>query len=404
MKTCGIVVEYNPFHNGHRYHIEAARKVTGAELIIAVMSGNFLQRGEPALVSKFTRTKMALLGGADLVVELPYAFSTQMAEVFARGAVQILSALGCESLCFGSESGNIEAFQKTLAFLKEFKIQYDELVKNYVKEGYSYPKANSLAYTNLPFSNDLVDLTKPNNILGYQYVKAISDLELPMKATTIQRIGASFHDESLSEVKIASATGIRNALFSKDGSVEMIKDQVPETTFQLLKEYIEEFGTFSSWENFWPFLQYRLLQTAPKELKTIYEMEEGLENRLLSAVKEAESFHDFMEKIKTKRYTWTRLQRVLTHVLTNTKKHEMEEAMKEVRYIRLLGANKNGRNYLKEMKENFSLPLISKLSAADPELLRLDIRAGEIYSFGYPGFIRRRLLELEFKQPPIIID
>src|SRR5690606_23567066 len=181
------------------------------------MSGNFLQRGEPALVSKFTRTKMALLGGADLVVELPYAFSTQMAEVFARGAVQILSALGCESLCFGSESGNIEAFQKTLAFLKEFKIQYDELVKNYVKEGYSYPKANSLAYTNLPSSNDLVDLTKPNNILGYQYVKAISDLELPMKATTIQRIGASFHDESLSEVKIASATGIRNALFSKDG-------------------------------------------------------------------------------------------------------------------------------------------------------------------------------------------
>lgn len=403
MKTCGIVVEYNPFHNGHRYHIEAARKETGAELIIAVMSGNFLQRGEPAIVSKFTRTKMALLGGADLVVELPYAFSTQMAEVFARGAVQILAALGCETLCFGSEDGNIEAFQKTLTFMKAHKAQYDELVKYYVKGGFSYPKASSLAYTNLPSTSKLIDLSKPNNILGFQYMKAIDDLRLPMKASTIKRIGAHFHDESLSEIKISSATGIRKALFEQDGSIERIQEQVPKSTLHLLKEYIKEFQRLSKWENYWPYLQYRLLQAEPAELRTIYEMEEGLENRLVSAVKEAEDFHEFMKKIKTKRYTWTRLQRVLTHVLTNTKKQEMKYATK-TRYIRLLGTNKKGRNYLKENKDRFTLPLISKLSAADSEALRLDIRAGEIYSFGYPEQVRKKIMELEFKQPPIIID
>ena len=405
MKTCGIVVEYNPFHNGHRYHIQAAKEKTGAEYMIAVMSGNFLQRGEPALVSKFYRAKMALLGGADIVVELPYAFSTQKADDFARGAVEILHALGCERICFGSESGHIDAFRNTLDFLKEKEAEYNELVKQYMAEGVSYPKASALAFSNLPSPKaNVIDLSKPNNILGYHYLKAIDHLGITMVGETIRRIGSGYHDENLSSERISSATGIRKQLFADEQSLDSIRGQVPETTYFLLEEYREKFGTFARWENYWPFLKFRILQSTPEELKEIYEMEEGLENRIISAALYADGFQTFMERLKTKRYTWTRLQRVLTHVLTNTKKDEMKEASKKARYIRLLGANRKGRNYLRKKKEELTLPLISKLSGAPEALLKLDIRAGQIYSFGYPEPVREQLMKMDFQQPPVILE
>jgi predicted nucleotidyltransferase len=168
MKAVGVIVEYNPFHNGHAYHLQAAKELAQADLAIAVMSGNFLQRGEPALISKWYRTRMALLNGVDIVLELPYRFATQKAETFANGAVTILDAIGCHSLCFGSESGDISSFFETVDYLDTHKERFDEKIKMNIKSGVSYPKALSLSFQSLSSPENILSLDKPNNILGFQ--------------------------------------------------------------------------------------------------------------------------------------------------------------------------------------------------------------------------------------------
>jgi predicted nucleotidyltransferase len=173
MKAVGVIVEYNPFHNGHAYHLQAAKETAHADLAVAVMSGNFLQRGEPALVSKWYRTKMALLSGVDIVLELPYQFATQKAETFANGAVSVLDAIGCHSLCFGSESGDISTFQQTVDYMDLHKDCLDEKIKMNIKTGVSFPKALSLSFQSMSSTENLLSLDKPNNILGFHYVKAL---------------------------------------------------------------------------------------------------------------------------------------------------------------------------------------------------------------------------------------
>lgn len=400
MISAGIIVEYNPFHNGHLFHLQQTRKKTKADVVIAAMSGNFLQRGEPALIPKFARTIMALKNGVDLVVELPYSFSTQKAEIFASGAVNILSALKCQSICFGSESGTIEKFTQTLQHLTKNNEKYDALVKTYMNKGYSYPKATSLAFKEIANPSELIDLSKPNNILGFHYVKTIHENRLPIKATTIKRIQAGYHDENVSNSNISSATSIRNVLFHTN-EIEQIQSHVPNHTFHELNSFYSKYKQFVNWESLWPYLKYRILQCRPVELRTIYEVEEGIENRLIRCAKEAINFKQFMEKLKTKRYTWTRLQRICVHILTNTKKQEMLERCVQPEYIRILGFNEKGRAYLKEKKEEITLPILSKLSQGNPNLLHLDVRASNIYSFAFPPEIGHQLVEQEYKQPPI---
>lgn len=404
MKAVGVVVEYNPFHNGHLFHLQMAKEQTGADIAIAAMSGNFLQRGEPALVSKWSRTRMALLAGVDIVFELPYRFATQHAETFAEGAVSILSAAGCDTLCFGSESGDLEAFNKTVAFLEENNDKFQEEIRFYTGEGYSYPKSIALSFQSLSPSEEYVDISKPNNILGLHYIQAIMRQNSPMQAVTITRKNAGYHDEHFASATIASATSIRKALFGPAGELETIKQYVPETTFEQLVAYKEEYGGFHTWENYWPFLKYKLLQSNPSELKEYYEVEEGLENRLHLAAASSASFQQFMESIKTKRYTWTRLQRVCLHILTNTRKDLMKTNQKTVNYLRLLGASEKGRSYLNLKKKDLPLPLVSKLSGfTDPDI-ELDIKASRIYALGQTGIGQQKLIAEEFAQPPIMLD
>ncbi|MDQ0155898.1 nucleotidyltransferase [Robertmurraya andreesenii] len=403
MQATGIVVEYNPFHNGHAFHLEKTKAITKAEIVIAVMSGQFLQRGEPALLPKWMRAKMALLAGVDIVVELPYQFATQKADTFAFGAVSLLGAMGCESICFGSESGEIEPFLTTLQFLEENKEEYDNQIRDYLDQGFNYPSALSHAFLSLHPNDAVVDLSKPNNILGFQYVKAVKELKLSMTAHTVARTSTDYHDQDFSSDTIASATSIRRALFSEDGTLEKVLPYIPETTALVLQDYLEHYQHFQQWENYWPFLKYRLIQATAGELSNIYEVEEGLENRVMRAALEASSFQEFMTKIKTKRYTWTRLQRMCVHILTNTTKKEMEARMDKASYIRLLGMNEKGRTYLNNWKKNASLPLVSKLSALDFDDVALDVRASRIYSLGATEQMAQNLLELEYKQPPIYI-
>ncbi|MCL6570702.1 MAG: nucleotidyltransferase [Bacillus sp. (in: Bacteria)] len=404
MRAVGLIVEYNPFHNGHAYHLQASKEAANADVVIAVMSGNFLQRGEPALVSKWSRTRMALLNGVDLVFELPYNFATQKAETFANGAVSILDALGCDFLCFGSESGDISSFFQTNDYLAKQQKPYDEHFKRFIDTGVSYPKALSLAFQQLPDSENFLDLTLPNNILGFQYIKAIKQQKSFIKPMTVPRKNADYHDEHFASATIASATSIRKAIFSGAEGHFAIEQLVPVPTKELLTEYYQDFGVFHHWENYWSYLQFRLIHCSPEELKGIYEVEEGLENRLLATALVSESFHEFMLKIKSKRYTWTRLQRLCIHILTNAKKTEMDRNQEKATYLRLLGMTTTGKEYLNKRKTHFSLPLVSKLSSFKHKEINLDIKAARVYSLGVPVTLRHALLMQEYKQPPIFVQ
>nr|WP_263328121.1 nucleotidyltransferase [Neobacillus sp. Marseille-Q6967] len=403
MKAVGVIVEYNPFHNGHAYHVQSAKEASGADVVVAVMSGNFLQRGEPALVSKWYRTKMALLNGVDVVIELPYQFAVQKAETFANGAVSILDAVGCHSLCFGSESGDILSFKKTIKFIERNQQQLDDNIQKNIKTGVSYPKALSLSYQEMSSGEEFVNLAKPNNILGYHYIKSLLEQNSHIEPLTVQRKNADYHDEHFATETIASATSIRKALFSNNEDHPSIEQYVPETTYQLLKDYQFDFGGFHRWENYWPLLQFRLIQSSPNELREIYEVEEGLEHRLKGAAITSISFQDFMQQVKTKRYTWTRLQRICVHILTNSKKDEMKTGLEKASYLRLLGMTQKGKEYLNKQKSHVSLPLVSKLSAFKQPVIMHDIKASQIYSLGLGSASAARLSQLEYKQPPIYI-
>ncbi|RHW36518.1 nucleotidyltransferase [Neobacillus notoginsengisoli] len=404
MKAAGVVVEYNPFHNGHLYHLNATREMSQADVVIAVMSGNFLQRGEPALVSKWARTKMALMNGADLVFELPYQFSTQKAEVFANGAIKILDAVGCSTLCFGSESGDAESFTATVNFLEQRRTIYDSLIRNHIKTGVSYPKAASLALDELKAPHGTISLSEPNNILGYHYVKSIQSLGSKIEPLTVKRKSANYHDEDFASSTIASATSIRKSLFTRSGGLDSIKQYIPDGTMQSLEEYLADFLQFHSWDMYWPFLKYRLIQSSPDELNSIYEAEEGLEKRLAAVALKAESFFEFMEAVKTKRYTWTRIQRLCTHILVNAKKEEMPNTEDSPEYMRLLGMSRLGKLYLNRNKGHFTLPVVSKLSAFSGIGIELDKRASYIYALGLAGSKSQKLLEMEYSQPPLFIE
>ncbi|MDX5475313.1 MAG: nucleotidyltransferase [Bacillaceae bacterium] len=405
MKTLGVIVEYNPFHNGHLFHLQQSKKQTGADIVIAVMSGQFLQRGEPALVSKWARTKMALLNGIDIVIELPYAFATQKAEMFANGAISILSNLKCDFVCFGSEQGNIQDFEHTYDFLSKEKAAYDFLVQKYVKDGNSFPKASNLAFLELTNENMPLDLTQPNNILGYHYVKAIKDQNSNVRPSTIERTVAGYHDEHFHSSPIASATSIRKHLFETH-TVEEIKKYVPLKTYEQLLQYNKDHDMYHRWEDYFTLLKYKVLSSSLSELAEIYEVEEGLENRIQEIIKNSTSYHEYMTNLKTKRYTWTRLQRMCTHILTNTKKQDMKLTTKDNKsnYVRLLGMSRAGQNYLGSIKKELSVPLVTKIGSYSDPMLELDKKATIAYSMSLSEPVRSDFIGKEYSQPPIRYD
>jgi predicted nucleotidyltransferase len=279
-------------------------------------------------------------------------------------------------------------------------------VQKFIKEGNSFPKSASLAFQSLNLNGDIIDLSLPNNILGYHYVKAIIEQNARIKPKTITRTGANYHDEVFNSPTIASATSIRKALFSLDGTINEIQNFVPTSTYSTLEQYISNYGQLHQWENYFHLLKYKLLTTTPSELEGLYEMEEGLEYRFISNVKDSVTFNDFMEKMKTKRYTWTRLQRACTHVLTHTSKDVMRSVSKQKKasYIRLLGMSQNGRKYLNKVKKDLPVPVISKLSNSVDDMLSLDIKAANTYAMGFPEPIRSEWLRIEYSTPPIQYD
>jgi predicted nucleotidyltransferase len=384
MIIAGIIAEYNPFHNGHLYQLETMRKQIRPDVVVVVMSGDFLQRGEPALVSKWKRTRMALQAGIDLVVELPYVFAVGKADVFARGAVAILDRLGVNRLFFGSECGRIEPFLNTLSLIDENQEIYDTQLSQAMALGISYPNAHAAAYRFISqrHTQELVDLTLPNNNLAFQYIKAINQRGSEMIPMTLRRKQSEHNDQSfIKDVPIASASSIRLHLL-KGESLFAIGDKLPEYVVAALNS-VKEAHDYASWEHFFPFLKYKLLSSSTEQLAQVYEMEEGIEYRLLSSIRKSRSFHEFISMVKTKRYTWARLQRLAVHTLTDTlKEHAKQMALHgEPDSIRLLGMNLKGQAYLADIRKKVDIPLLSKIRNHRSMMLEIDVKAAQIYDY-----------------------
>ncbi|MBM7690404.1 hypothetical protein BCR24_15295 [Enterococcus ureilyticus] len=388
MKSCGIIVEYNPFHNGHQYHAKMAREMSGADVVIAVMSGNFLQRGEPAIIDKWTRANEALTNGVDLVIELPFAYAVQSADYFAAGGIKLLHALNCEALCFGTDNQSEMDYELFGNFVKNNQIEINQLYQTIKNNGMSYPQQMTEVFRRLYPSSGL-DFSSPNHILGLSYAKENANYEKPMKLYPLKREQAGYHDTNIYQ-DFASATAIRKAVFS---------DELAQITKVLPEKVVIDLATLPtiSWENYWPLLKYKLISSSTSDLQEIYQMKEGIEYRLQEAAKNSDSFQTFMEQAKTKRYTWTRLQRLATYVLNNVKQQEITNSWNHT-HLQVLGFTEQGQRFLREEKKQLTLPLITKVSKSLKTQLAVDIRSNQLYQLGHPS-----ILEQNFGRFPIRI-
>lgn len=408
VKTVGIVVEYNPFHNGHAYHLAQIKKQTGAETLVAVMSGPFVQRGEPAIVNKWTRAEMALRGGIDLVLELPFLYATQSAEWFAYGAVATLAATGIiDGLSFGMESEDTSWLMPLASVLEKEPPEFRQALKENLDRGSSYPVAFAGALTTLEDSL-LTDMgirekIRPNNILALHYCRALLRLNSNIQPVPILRKGADHHQQEVGEGKIASATSLRKLL--SHGQLEQLIPYVPQTTYHLLQREQKE-GRFPvKLETYFPFLLHQLITKEPAELAEIHEMKEGIHHLVKKAGMEATDYQDLLQRLGNKRYTHSRIRRLLLNVLMNiTREKVSRHNLASPSYIRVLGFTEKGSSLLKRMKKTARLPLIQQLKKERDPLLELDLQASRLYGLAYPDPGQgQKERQREFSQPPLHI-
>lgn len=399
MKIIGIVAEYNPFHLGHSYHLNKAREIIQPDGVIAVLSGNFLQRGEPALVDKWARTQMALKGGIDLVLELPTAFASRSALWFATGGINTLENTGIVShLAFGAESDNLSILMEAANLLNTETPEFKKSLAKYLDQGLSYPQARNMALESLGYQN-LKGLENPNNILAIAYLRSLQMIQSQMEPVLIKRKG-NYHSTNPEE-GFMSASAIRHNLAENS---RIWQEHVPSTTKEILEEQIALGKGPVYSRNFSDSILAIIRRSSLHELKSIVEMEEGLENRVFQIAQSSTSLSELIEKLKTKRYTQTRIQRLITHILINFKQDYVFE---KPQYLRVLGFNKQGKEMLKLIKVKSQLPIITKfahgqklLQPAGQKMLELETRATDIYALGFPAQ-RHRYGRQDFYRSPI---
>lgn len=388
MKITGIIAEYNPFHNGHLYQIRKAKEITGADYIIVVMSGNHMQRGTPALIDKYSRAKMALSGGADMVIELPTCYATASAEYFAMGAISILNQLGCvDSVCFGSESGDITMLSKIAHALVDESDDFVQSLKTKLKNGDTYPVARNaaLAETIKGFTTFDTILGFPNNILGIEYIKAIIRQNSNIKPYTNTRIGSDYHSYKLAE-NFSSAISIRQSLSLQD-NLDMIQSQIPASAFDIMKEdFHKTFPVYAS--DFSSMIKFKLLKERGQGFTQYFDVTQAISDKLEKEMFSMQSFDEFCDILKSKDITYARISRCLSHILLDIKAEDVQ-LFKEngiTFYARVLGFNSKADALTKTLKSNTSIPLITKTTTASSQLYPIgqkqfeqDIQASHIY-------------------------
>lgn len=370
MKTVGIIAEYNPFHKGHQYMLEKAKAHAEAQRAVIVMSGSFVQRGDTAFFDKWTRSKAALLNGADMVLELPVLFAAANAEVFAAGGIKVMEdANMIDAICFGSESGDLASMQEAAKLMMNETEEFQNLLKAHLNEGMSYPAARAKALETVSHINSEI-ISQPNHILGLEYLKALERRGSSITPYTIRRKGGPYNSPSL-EGEFASAAAIRKAILEENATEALL--QVPENTVDLWTKEISLGTAPASLENLTDALHYKLRTISAEELHEIFEVTEGLENRILSAIDDHYALEDLLQYIKTKRYTRTKIQRILVHILLDIKTKEVEYFLerKHLPYLRVLGFQKDHADILGELTEQAKCPVLTNLKKA-PEILDED--------------------------------
>ena len=428
MKIAAIIAEYNPFHNGHFYQLNTIREKIGADRIIVVMSGNFTQRGIPAIIDKFDRCKMALENGADVVFELPVYYATGSAEFFAQGAVSLLDKLGVvDFLHFGSEDGNLDTLFACAKTLANEPVSFKETLSTLLKEGASFPTAQAKALTeellkhNLSVTNQY-DLQKtialPNNTLGIEYIKALLQRKSPIQPMTLKREGNQYHELKITDEQFASANAIRSFLFnlttsndlselSGSTTTDSIQNQLPKSVHDYFVNKTHQEFLFS--DDFSTALYYKLLTAlhSGNELKEYYDVTEPIRDIITKNLTHFTTLSDFCLTCKSKNLTYNRIHRCLTHILLDLKQEQIQEYKINdyTSYARLLGFNESGKDVLKLIKTNSSIPVISKLTNAFKELdtptvlssLEADIHASQLY-YMMQGQKYRHIAKNEFSQ------
>lgn len=374
MQSVGIICEYNPFHNGHLYHIQKTKKLFPEATLILIVSGNVTQRGEISILTKWEKTEIALHYGVDLVVELPYLFASQSADIFCYGAMKILNSLKINAIVFGSELGEIGPFIKA-AKVQLYSQSYQEKLTTYLTKGLNYPTSLAKALQ----EESSIDISKPNDLLGLGFVKEIIKNQYPIEAFTITRTN-NYHDLEFSG-RISSASSIREHLKKKKD----LENTVPRQVLPYLDKPI-----FLS--DFFPYIQYKIL--SEDDLEKYVTVDEKIKNRMKEKIVSALSLEEFLQSIKTRYYTYNRLMRMCSHILFSFKKEEND--LGQI-YIRVLGFSQKGKYHLNIFKKEIDIPIITNYSNDKTGLLTLDDRVCTILSL----IKGKKFLEEERSKKPI---
>lgn len=381
MHKIGIICEYNPFHNGHLYQIKKIKETYKDSLIIVCLSSCFMQRGEASILNKWDKTRLAIESGVDLVLELPFAFATQYQDIFAKGALTILNHLKIDTLVFGSECNDIELL-KNLASIQLKDDGYNHLVKRYLDLGLNYPTSLSKAL----FDISGVKLDKPNDLLALAYVKEIIKNNYDIEPFSIRRT-SDYHNSNL-DSDIVSASTIRKLL--KDGV--NVNNYLPYNIYDYLSEIDED--------KYFALLKYQIINNIDclDEFQTV---DEGIENRIIKYINMVNSKEELILKVKSKRYTYNKINRMFTHILTNFTKEDAKDL--EIEYLRVLGFNTRGKNYLNKIKKDIGIPIINKYIPNMYKSLDIEFRVSLIYSLILKDkgddFLKR-----EYRNKPVIYD
>lgn len=410
MKVLGIVSEYNPLHSGHVYHIRASIEKTGATHTVCVMSGNFVQRGEPAVVDKWARTKMALHAGIDLVLELPVVFACASAELFAYGAVRTLHSTGVvDFLSFGSEQGELGSLRRIASVLYDEPLEYRELLKKYLNEGFSFPVSREKALHSVLRELPENIMSHSNNILAIEYLKALKSLKSSMQPVTVKRMGASYLSTEIYS-SFSSATAIREFLKNRGLITDSaLSNNLPDFTVSLLDNEIKNQRGPVFGDAFSEIILHKLRTIEPDMLRKVPDVTEGLENRLISCALQSGTLSEFIDKVSTSRYPSTRIKRIASNLLWGITKDDLRNFVNDETcgYLRVLGFNSKGRELLARIHKEARFPLITKVSDYRNQLLGLskamfeyDIKATNSYVLAFPDH-KQRVGDQDFTTPII---
>ena len=386
-KILAIISEYNPFHNGHLYHFQKSKKMIKPDYSICIMSGNFCERGDTSIIDKWSKTETALKCGFDMVIELPVVYSISSAENFAEGALKILEAFDDVTLSFGSECGNLDTLNNIADVLYNEPKEYQTILSHELAKGLSFPKARENAL--LLYLNDVRKyaniLSNPNNILGIEYLKAIKKLKSKVTPFTIQRIDEGYNSLKIKD-RLASATAIRNLIKNK----EDVKKLMPAPSYNILLDNINHGKTIKDISVFEKEIIYTLRKMTLEEISNLQDVTEGLENSIKQAANSCNNLEDLINSIKSKRYTRSRIQRILLYSILNITKKDIQNSYKAKPYIRILGVSNRGKLLLSQLN-NPKYPAITSVkkfmdsnnNKVLKSMIEKDILASNIYTLGY---------------------